>query len=347
MKKEELAVLSHKVALRMEDLLDMFGVDYIRLYDRITCSCPIHEGADNPQAFTVTVSEDKYFGCWRCWTQGCEQKFLHTPIGLVRGLLTSRKGKAVSFQEAIDFALEFVASSVEDLAKESHNFKVKRPTEPVDPLKTRQTPDSAMPRKTVRNSLARPVKYYLNRGYSENTLDRFDVGICNDPKKQMNGRIVVPVYDDNHQYMVGCVGRAQNETSNGFKWVNSKNFNSGLYLYGYWLAKDKIRETKTVILVEGQGDVWRLYEAGIRNAVGMFGSSLSDGQARILETSGAFNVVVLADNDDAGEKAKQSVSKKCERLFHLVFPEFSKEDIGEMSVDEIETIIKPQLVGMI
>ena len=98
MKKEELAVLSHKVALRMEDLLDLFGVEYFRQYDRITCVCPIHEGADNPQAFTVTM-EDKYFGCWRCWTHGCEEKFLHTPIGLIRGLLSSRKGKEVSFQE--------------------------------------------------------------------------------------------------------------------------------------------------------------------------------------------------------------------------------------------------------
>ena len=346
MKKEELAVLSHKVALRMEDLLDLFGVEYFRQYDRITCVCPIHEGADIPQAFTITM-EDKYFGCWRCWTHGCEEKFLHTPIGLIRGLLSSRKGKEVSFQKAVNFSLEFVSSSVEDLAKESHDFKVEKVTTPSDPLKNRHIPDSAIARKTVRNSLARPVKYYLNRGYSEDTLDKFDVGICNDSSKQMNGRIVVPVYDDNHEYMVGCVGRTQNEISNGFKWVNSKNFNSGLYLYGYWLAKDKIRETKTVILVEGQGDVWRLYEAGIGNAVGMFGSSLSDGQARILETSGAFNVVVLTDNDDAGAKAKQSVGKKCERLFHLVFPEFSKEDIGEMSVDEIETIIKPQLTGMI
>ena len=346
MKREELAVLSHKVALRMEDLLDLFGVEYLRQYDRITCACPIHEGADNPQAFTITM-EDKYFGCWRCWTHGCEEKFLHTPIGLIRGLLSSRKGKEVPFQEAVNFSLEFVSSSVEDLAKESHDFKVEKVTIPSDPLKNRHIPDRAMTRKTVRNSLSRPVKYYLNRGYSEDTLDKFDVGICSDSSKQMNGRIVVPVYDDNHEYMVGCVGRAQTETSNGFKWVNSKNFNSGLYLYGYWLAKDKIRETKTVILVEGQGDVWRLYEAGIGNAVGMLGASLSDGQARILETSGAFNVVVLTDNDDAGVKAKKSVGKKCERLFHLVFPEFSKEDIGEMSVNEIETIIKPQLTGMI
>ena len=57
-------------------------------------------------------------------------------------------------------------------------------------------------------------------------------------------------------------------------------------------SKEKIRETRTALLVEGQGDVWRMHEAGLINTVGMFGSSLSDAQARILETSGALNIVV-------------------------------------------------------
>ena len=158
---------------------------------------------------------------------------------------------------------------------------------------------------------------------------------------------MAPVYDDDHEFMIGCVGRVAHENSNGNKWINSKHFNAGAYLYGYWLAREVIRDTKTAILVEGQGDVWRLYEAGIRNSVGMFGSSLSDGQARILETSGALNLVVLTDNDEAGEKARDSIIQKCERLFHIIFPTFSKKDIGEMSVIEIEEEVKPQLKGMI
>ena len=348
MDKKQLIVLSNKVAEKMTDLFDFFGVRYFEQYDRITSVCPIHEGADNPQAFTVTTTRDQYFGYWRCWTHGCERKFVPTPIGLIRGLLTAQKGEEIAFSEAVDFALNFTSSSKEELEEEGKNFKLEKFIELSEKVyQSVSKPKYSISRNLVRESLSRPVEYYVNRGYDEKTLDVFDIGICTDQKKQMKNRIVAPVYDDDHKFMIGCVGRVPHETSNGNKWINSKHFNSGAYLYGYWLAKDRIRETRTAILVEGQGDVWRLYEAGIRNSVGMFGSSLSDGQSRILETSGALNLVVLADNDEAGEKARQSVIQKCDRLFHIVCPTFSKEDIGEMSVLEIEEEIKPQLEGMI
>ena len=173
------------------------------------------------------------------------------------------------------------------------------------------------------------------------------MGVCTDTTKQMKHRVVAPVYDDDYEFMVGCVGRSQEENCNGRKWINSKSFNSGMWLYGYWLAKDKIRETRSVILVEGQGDVWRLHEAGLTNSVGMFGSSLSDAQARILETSGALNVVILSDNDSAGQKAKESITKKCERLFHIVYPEISTKDVGEMTIQQIHSELVPQLEGLV
>ena len=99
--------------------------------------------------------------------------------------------------------------------------------------------------------------------------------------------------------------------------------------------------------MEGQGDVWRMHEAGLINTVGMFGSSLSDAQARILETSGALNIVILSDNDEAGRKAKESITKKCERLFHIVCPEISTKDVGEMTVEQIHSELVPQLEGLI
>ena len=199
----------------------------------------------------------------------------------------------------------------------------------------------------VRKSLARPAKYYIDRGFAEKVLDKFDVGVCLDSTKPMYNRVVAPVYDDDFKYVVGCVGRVQHEKYNGKKWINSKNFHTGSYLYGYWLAKEKIRELKTVILVEGQGDVWRLWEAKIKNVVGMFGSGLTDTQSRILETSGAFTLILLTDNDEAGEKARRSIRKKCERIFNIVEIDLSTKDVGEMSVEQINEELKPKLKGYI
>ena len=127
-----------------------------------------------------------------------------------------------------------------------------------------------------------------------------------DSKKQMRNRVVAPVYDDDFECMVGCVGRIMHEDYNGRKWVNSKKFYAGAWLYGYWLSREHIKNSRMAVLVEGQGDVWRLWEAGIKNVVGMFGSGLTDTQIRILETSGATTLVLLPDNDEAGAKAIRS-----------------------------------------
>ena len=70
-----------------------------------------------------------------------------------------------------------------------------------------------------------------------------------------------------------------------------------------------------MILVEGQGDVWRMHEADYKNCVGIFGSSINDDQLLLLEQSGALNIVILTDFDTAGQKAAQQIIKKCGRRF--------------------------------
>ena len=77
----------------------------------------------------------------------------------------------------------------------------------------------------------------------------------------------------------------------------------------------------------------------------MFGSSLTDAQSRILETSGAFTLILLTDNDDAGKKGRKSIRKKCERIFNIVEIDLSAKDIGEMNIKQIDEEIKPKLEG--
>ena len=156
----------------------------------------------------------------------------------------------------------------------------------------------------------------------------------------MSGRIVVPIYDEDYNY-VGCVGRAtQPETQP--KWLHSKGFKKA-YLYGLHLAKPYIQESQTVILVEGQGDVWRMHEANYKNCVGIFGSSINDDQLLLLEQSGALNLVILTDFDTAGQKAAKQIIKKCGRRFNYYRPVLSTKDVGDMDIDTIHQELKPQL----
>ena len=340
--KEDRIALADLMSDNIGDLLDFLEIDYTDNGDYYAFVCPIHEGADNPHGCTMTVFGE-WKGAWKCWTRGCEKEHTHSILGFVRAVLSVRKDKEVSFNEAINFCKDFLnvsGNDIKDRAKDIPSILQKYQQ------KTKQNKQKILniPREEIRKSLKIPSKYYISRGYTKEVLDKFDVGNCDSKGKQMNGRIVAPVYDENFEYL-GCVGRTTKEEHNGYKWINSKYFNSGSHLYGYWLAKEKIREKKTVVLVEGQGDVWRLHEAGIENCVGIFGSSLSDTQSRIIQTSGAFNVVILTDNDEGGEKARRSIKEKCGTLFNIVEPKFSAKDIGEMTVQQIQNEIKPQLEG--
>jgi len=346
---KELKKLSDKIAMSIVPIFQQLGFDVNDFGYYISCACPVHDG-DNPNAFTMnTDSDHPYFGMWKCWTQSCEENYINTPVGLMRILLSKINEEDVSFDDTITYCMSLVETNFEDLNKESSNVVFSSALSKFERAMQRREKNksSGIARKQVRLSLQRPAEYYLNRGYSKDVLDEFDVGVCVDQTKQMRNRIVAPVYDDDFECMVGCVGRIAHEDYNGKKWINSKEFYTGAWLYGYWLSKDHIRKTRTAILVEGQGDMWRLWEAGIKNVVGMFGSSLTDAQSRILETSGAFTLILLTDNDDAGKKGRKSIRKKCERIFNIVEIDLSAKDIGEMNIKQIDEEIKPKLEGYI
>jgi DNA primase len=90
-----------------------------------------------------------------------------------------------------------------------------------------------------------------------------------------------------------------------------------------------------------------MHEAGYKNCVGIFGSSINDEQLLLLEQSGALNLIILTDSDDAGNKAHLQIMKKCGRRFNYHRPEISTKDVGEMPIEQLQTELFPQLEGMI
>jgi DNA primase len=97
------------------------------------------------------------------------------------------------------------------------------------------------------------------------------------------------------------------------------------------------------VLVEGPGCVWKLEMAGVDYAVAMFGSELSDQQQVLLEMSGAMNVVVLTDMDEAGMVCRQAIKMKLGRSFRVYSPLLKGNDVGEMTVQQIRSDIVPVL----
>ena len=127
------------------------------------------------------------------------------------------------------------------------------------------------------------------------------------------------------------------------KWKHSGGFAADSYLYNYWNAKSHIANSHTAILVEGTGDVWRFEEAGIHVCLGLLGARLSPNQQIILEESGAINLIIATDNDEAGRKAAQSILTNCKGIFNIKIVEYPGKDPGGLTIEQKKQIFIPIL----
>lgn len=242
--------------------------------------------------------------------------------------------------ETADFCLHILQSSIDDLTSQTiGQDKMSRMIDVFNRKIVREI--GAFKRDTIRNSLQIPSEYFINRGFSAEILNEFDIGLSLKKNGPMQERVVVPIYDEDYNY-VSYVGRAISDDTTP-KWLFGKGFKKQNILYGLNIAKDYIQKTESVILVEGQGDVWKLHEANYKNCVGVFGASISDDQVLLLESSGALNVIILTDSDQAGEKAYHQIVNKCGRRFNYFRPVIPTKDVGEMTLEQIDEHLKPQI----
>ena len=51
----------------------------------------------------------------------------------------------------------------------------------------------------------------------------------------------------------------------------------------------------------------------------------------------------MTDSDEAGELAREKISRQCERMYNIQFVDLPEKDVGDMIVEEINNHIKPQL----
>jgi len=363
----KLKVVCDDICDNIEKLLDTFDIDYKTNHKMISMCCPIHDG-DNPSAVNLYPEGESYRGNWKCRTHNCEKIFKGSVLGFIRGVLSSKKygwrkqgDDMCSFKEAIDFATSFINKDLSDIKISKSEREKKQFACVVNYLNVQEIfNDSQIKREQIISTLQIPAQYYLQRNFSSEILKKYDVGLCTNPNKEMTDRVVVPIYDQEYKFMVGCTGRSIFEkcvncrsyhnpnnscpdNDNKWKcckWKHSTDFKSQNCLYNLWFAKDHILKSSTVILVESPGNVWRLEENGIHNSVAIFGSSLSDKQKMLLDSSGAMNLVILTDNDDAGRKAAEQIKTKCQNTYRVFIPQISKPDVADMTSEEIENEIK-------
>lgn len=374
--QQELKHICDMLCANIENLLEALDINDYRMCDKmVICSCPIH-GGDNSSALNLYHSGDFYRGNWTCHTQHCEHTFKGSIIGFVRGCLSNKQHNwqengddTVSFYDTIKFIKKFLNyknNSKELLAlkksQEKNHF-----TRAINSLSEskQKNEQPKIGREIAIKTLDIPSAYFLNRGFSKDILEKYDVGECYNPQKEMYKRAVVPVYDESGDFLIGCSGRSifqccdscnayhdpaikcpdKNDKYKFSKWKHSKNFKTENCLYNLWSSKKHIKSTSTVIIVESPGNVWSLESAGIFNSVAVFGSNLSHKQKAIIDMTGAMNIITIMDNDEAGSIASEKLYEKFHKTHNITNIKIPDQynDLAELPSQEIIDTILPTL----
>lgn len=178
------------------------------------------------------------------------------------------------------------------------------------------------------------LRYLLNRGIQEETIKEFKIGYAPQkwdalsnylrakgvpltlmekaglvlPKEdggyydRFRNRIIFPIIDTRAR-VLGFGARVLDNTLP--KYINSPEtpiYVKGRNLYGLYLAKDAIRQTDCVAIVEGYLDFIMPYQQGFKNIVASLGTAFTHEQAALLKRY-TNNVIVVYDGDEAGEIA--------------------------------------------
>jgi DNA primase len=123
------------------------------------------------------------------------------------------------------------------------------------------------------------------------------------PYDRFRSRIMFPLADVRGR-VLGFGARAMRDEQRP-KYLNTSDndvYHKGLHLYGADLARAHAARAGDVILCEGYTDTIALHQAGMRNAVGLMGTALTDEQVGELARM-AQTVLLALDADGAGQEA--------------------------------------------
>jgi hypothetical protein len=364
--------LGNRLADRgFEDLFDALEVDLRRSGKMFVGTCPIH-GGSSANGFNIFPDGDSAKGNWKCRSGECEEIFYHrSAIGFVRGVLShqqygwSRKGdQIVSHREAVQYVLDFLGIEIEQA--QPHPVKIARHRFVADAKffkkRDKTKPVGICTRDDFRLHVKLPALYYVERGYSPEILDTFDVGLCVNRKSKMYGRVVVPIYDRDYRMVVGLIGRSihsqcsqcylyhdptlpcpvsEGDYLQACKWRCSDGFTDKNHFYNFWRSRGPISKSRCMVLVEGPGDVWRLEEAGIKVAVATFGNKISDAQRIEIQCSRALHFILVRDRGKGGDAFVEQAKPILSRYGSFQVIELTAKDVGEMEASEVRRLLLP------
>jgi len=280
--------------------------------------CPFH--SEKSPSFSVNAAR-QFFHCFGCGVGGDIFSFLMK----IEGLAFPDAVRRLAAQHGID--LEERVLSPEDEARQQQRERFYRVNEIAADYFHQQL---------MEHPAGEEARCYMKtRGYGRKAAAEYQIGFALDswdgfrlhleaqgqtvadaqalglirPRKQGDGhydlfrkRLMFPVYDLSGR-VVAFAGRVLDDSKP--KYINSPEspiYHKGRVLFGLYQARQAMRQSGEVLVVEGYFDQLALYRSGFPQVVATCGTALTTEHARLLKRY-VQRVILLFDQDAAGKQA--------------------------------------------
>ena len=284
--------------------LSIKGKNYVAM-------CPFHDD-HNPSL--VVSREKQIFSCFTCQTSGNVFKFvmeyeqvsfpeaikiIANKIGydlkLDNDLVNEEKVNREDL-EIYDYAMKYYANNLIT----SDGFEAR------DYLEKRGIDINIIKEFNLGLSLNLKDAFYklsLKKNWNIDKLD--DLGLINKVEANIYdtfiNRIIIPIHNLKGE-VVAFTGRIYHNEENSAKYLNTKEteiFKKSEILFNYYNARKYIKDSHTLILVEGNMDAIKMSAKGFKNVIALMGVFLSKTQINIIKRLNC-KVILMLDNDSAG-----------------------------------------------
>lgn len=168
----------------------------------------------------------------------------------------------------------------------------------------------------------RAINYYYGRRINEQSIKKFHLGYSD--KQDM---VTIPVHSPDG-VCVGFVGRS----------IEGKDFKNtpGLPKAKLLFNLHRVKNSDKVYIVESSFDAIRLDQVGLP-AVATLGANISNSQVELLKKY-FNNIIVIADNDEAGNNMKTRLIEKLNSRVSTISLDSKYKDVGDMDDEAIKNL---------
>jgi DNA primase len=317
------------------------------------CVCPFHQ-EKNP---SLIISPSKsIWHCFGCGAGGDIFKFVmdYENISKQETLVKLAKKAGVQLEELKPKTLE------EEISIKSKVTKFEKGQKLLN--WSAQTYHSILLK--VLQDRAHPItKYCLDRGLTQDTIERFQLGYApkgglmmsfvnkgkleknllietgllkvtekGESRDKYSDRLMIPVINEK-QNVVGFTGRVlPYDTTDRPKYLNSPQtdwFNKSSLWFGLNMAKKSIIQNKKALIVEGNMDVIAAVKGGFDYTIASQGTSFTEQQLQNLFKLTKI-IQVAFDNDNAGKIAGNKLFAEASRIGFTVYKVIIPEDFKDL-----------------